>query len=356
LNSTSSLEALQRTIAKQGLELFIVSHEESIQYLTGVSYRPLERPFFILVYPAKKPDLLVPVMERDHLAQAGGIGTIYTYWDYPAVEGQQWKDILLQVIRGNKIIGVEPTMPVEIFKEIIGHNPLVMPLVEEMRLVKSPPEIEMLRHAARYAMTAVKQVIASSYYGVSLLELFSLGRNITMMMLKEVGYDAVLSSVLVGAWPAPGSAMPHNVPSVSTILRDGPHIALALIRAHGYCAECERTYFLSPPSPEVQDAFAAMNEARRRAFELLKPGVTCREVDEAANGYLRSRGFGDKLLHRTGHGFGLSTHEGPWIAAGCDTVLEPNMLVSIEPGIYPPGLEAYGIQIRFSLPQMATKF
>jgi Xaa-Pro dipeptidase len=207
-----------------------------------------------------------------------------------------------------------------------------------MRLVKSPPEIEMLRHAARYAMTAVQQVIASSYYGVSLLELFSLGRNITMMMLKEVGYDAVLSSVLVGAWPAPGSALPHNVPSVSTILRDGPHIALALIRTHGYCAECERTYFLSPPFPEVKDAFAAMNEARRKAFELLKPGVTCQEVDEAANGYLRSQGFGDQLLHRTGHGFGLSTHEGPWIAAGCNTVLEPNMLVSIEPGIYLPGV------------------
>jgi Xaa-Pro aminopeptidase len=90
LADNSHLEELQKTIVQRGLELFIVSHEESIQYLTGVSYRPLERPLFILIHPAKKPDLLVPVMERDHLTQAGGIGTIYTYCDYPAVDGQQW--------------------------------------------------------------------------------------------------------------------------------------------------------------------------------------------------------------------------------------------------------------------------
>ena len=337
MTDESRLTILQRTVAAKGLNLFIVTSEENIQYLTGISYKPLERPFFILVRPQQKPDLLVPAMEREHLSQIDGIGKVHTYWDYPAPDGQGWNNALLNLMAEDKHIGIEPSMPVELYAGIRDHNPSILPLVEEMRLIKSPREIAMLRHAARYSLNAVKQVIDSSYYGCSLVELFSLGRNTALMMLKEVGYDAVLSSVLVGAWPAPGSAMPHDVPLPSTILRDGPHIALALMRVHGYCAECERTYFLAPPSAEVRNAFEAMNEARKIAFKLLKPGVACEALDEAVNGYLRKQGYGENLLHRVGHGFGLSTHERPWVAAGCKTILRPNMLISIEPGIYIPG-------------------
>ncbi|RPI26722.1 MAG: M24 family metallopeptidase, partial [Chloroflexota bacterium] len=65
------------------------------------------------------------------------------------------------------------------------------------------------------------------------------------------------------------------------------------------------------------------------------------EIDTAANGFLRQEGLGDFLLHRTGHGFGLSNHEGPWVAEGSPDVLAENMLISIEPGIYIPGLGGF---------------
>jgi len=81
-----------------------------------------------------------------------------------------------------------------------------------------------------------------------------------------------------------------------------------------------------------------MQEARRRAFALVRPGARCADIDAAANGYLRERGYGDHLLHRTGHGFGLGNHEGPWVAEGGEEVLQENMLVSVEPGIYLPGV------------------
>jgi Xaa-Pro dipeptidase len=107
---------------------------------------------------------------------------------------------------------------------------------------------------------------------------------------------------------------------------------------HGYCAECERTSFTVRPGSEARSAFAAMMEARRRAFELARPGVPCSELDAAANGFLREEGYGANLMHRTGHGFGLSTHEGPWVAEGSEDVLAPGMLISVEPGIYLPGV------------------
>jgi Xaa-Pro aminopeptidase len=84
-----------------------------------------------------------------------------------------------------------------------------------------------------------------------------------------------------------------------------------------------------------------MLEARKRAFALVRPGAPCAEIDTAANGFLRQEGLGDYLLHRTGHGFGLGNHEGPWVAEGSPDILAENMLISIEPGIYVPGLGGF---------------
>jgi Xaa-Pro dipeptidase len=134
------------------------------------------------------------------------------------------------------------------------------------------------------------------------------------------------------------SAQPHSVPRVTDRLKEGPHIALALMRVNGYAAECERTFFLAPPTREVVEAFKTMQEARRRAMALVKPGASCAEIDCLTNLFLKEEGYGDYRLHRTGHGFGLGNHEGPWVAEGSQTVLRENMLISIEPGIYLPGV------------------
>jgi Xaa-Pro dipeptidase len=81
-----------------------------------------------------------------------------------------------------------------------------------------------------------------------------------------------------------------------------------------------------------------MMEARRRAFALVRPGVPCAELDTATRSFLQQEGYGERLLHRTGHGFGLGNHEAPWVAEGSPEVLRENMLISIEPGIYLPGV------------------
>ncbi len=80
-----------------------------------------------------------------------------------------------------------------------------------------------------------------------------------------------------------------------------------------------------------------MSEARRIALEMVRPGVACAEVDAAVNEFLGEEGYGDNLLHRTGHGIGLAYHaETPWLAEGSAEVLAPGMVVSVEPGIYLP--------------------
>lgn len=162
-----------------------------------------------------------------------------------------------------------------------------------------------------------------------------------MNIIKETQFDALNTSLLTAAWPRRLGMQPHGIPSVDDRLEHGPHIALSQMRVNGYGAECERTFFVSTPSSEMKKMFATMQEARKRAFDLIRPGVPCAEIDQAANGFLRQEGFAENLLHRTGHGFGLGTHEGPWVAEGSDDILQENMLISNEPGLYIPDLGAF---------------
>lgn len=329
---------LQRKIAEHGLELFVVSAEDSIYYLTGISYKPLERPFFILVRPQAAPVLLVPALEEEHLSAAPNVDRVEHYWDYPSPPGKGWPERLLALLGAPARLGIEPSVPMEIASRLSELAPKVLPLVEELRVVKSPAEIEMLRHAARFSDLAVAKIMKASYYGVSELELFSQGRSVQLAIMKGVGYEALTSSVLAASWPAPLSAQPHGVPTVSDRLKEGPHIALGFLRVNGYAAECERTYFLAPPTAEVRQAFAAMMEARRRAFAMVRPGASCSEIDSRTSEFLAAEGYGPRLLHRTGHGFGLGNHEAPWVAEGSEEILQEQMVISIEPGIYLPGI------------------
>jgi Xaa-Pro dipeptidase len=335
------MKRLQARVLDSELDAFLVTAQDSIYYLTGVTYAPLERPFFILVRPEDTPVLLVPTLDREHFASAPNVEEVRSYWDYPSPPGLGWSEGLLELVKGAGRLGVEPSIPLEIAEVISPMEPQTFPLVERMRMVKSKDEVTMLRQAARYADLGMQKILHAAYKGVSEIEIFSQGRAVQMQIIKETEFDPLNTSVLTAAWPARLGTQPHGVPSIADRLGEGPHIGLSFLRANGYAAECERTFFVTPPSQNMKEMFALMLEARQRAFALVRPGTPCAEIDQAANGFLRQEGLGDYLLHRTGHGFGLGNHEGPWVAEGSPDVLEENMLISVEPGLYIPGLGGF---------------
>ena len=84
-----------------------------------------------------------------------------------------------------------------------------------------------------------------------------------------------------------------------------------------------------------------MMKARSLAYELLKPGKIMSEIDKEVKKFITESGYCDNILHRTGHGLGITGHEAPYIAEGYDRALESGMLVSVEPGIYIPGIGGF---------------
>jgi Xaa-Pro dipeptidase len=332
------LRRLQQQLLELDVDVFIVTARDSIYYLTGAGFEPLERPFFMLVSKTGSPLLITPMLDRDHLSKAHNIdqASLKTYWDYPAPSGKGWREVLLDLVGSTATIGIEPSLRIEI-RLALPERARMLPLIEELRLIKTPAEIDMIRRAAVYADAAVQQILAAAYYGSTVAEGLARSRHVTAAMIRDVpDWEPADSNVLMATWVAPRSAQPHSIPALSDQAREGPHVALALTRCNGYAAECERTFFTSSPTKWALAAFKAMTAARQLAMKLVRPGKPCAELDREVTDFLRGEGFfgPERRLHRIGHGFGLGNHEAPWISDGSDNVLAENMVISIEPGIY----------------------
>jgi Xaa-Pro dipeptidase len=339
------LHRLQIDVAKAELDLFLVTAFDSIYYLTGRGFEPLERPFFLAVYPrgVQAPTLLVPRLDAEHMEKARATVPeiqIRTYWEYPAPDGRRWIDGLRRILGSIRRVGIEPSLRRDIADELSDLSVDVAPLVERLRLVKSPDEIAMIRRASHYADRGVEELLSAAYYGATVAEGFARTGALNGAIIREVAaWEILTTRVLLATWAAPRSAQPHSIPDLNDPLREGPHVALSFLRVNGYAAESERTLFTAPPSPESRRTFRAMEEARALAFRMIRPGVVCSELDVAVSEFLRREGYAgdDCRLHRTGHGIGLGNHEAPWVAEGSTDVLAENMVISVEPGIYLKG-------------------
>jgi D-alanyl-D-alanine dipeptidase len=112
---------------------------------------------------------------------------------------------------------------------------------------------------------------------------------------------------------------------------------------YGYGSDTTRTVSVGEPSGEVQEVHDIVRAAQHAAFEVVRPGVPCQEIDRVARAVITDAGYGKQFIHRTGHGIGVTTHEPPYMVEGEQQPLKPGMCFSIEPGIYLAG--RFGVRI-----------
>jgi len=111
----------------------------------------------------------------------------------------------------------------------------------------------------------------------------------------------------------------------------------------GYGSDTTRTVHVGPADDEVRTVHDVVRRAQQAAFEAVRPGVTCQEIDRVARQVITEAGYGEYFVHRVGHGIGVTTHEPPYLVEGETQPLVPGMCFSIEPGIYLPG--RFGVRI-----------
>ena len=113
--------------------------------------------------------------------------------------------------------------------------------------------------------------------------------------------------------------------------------------ADGYGSDTTRTVHVGQPDDEVRRVYDLVRSAQQAAFEAVRPGVECQEIDRVARRVITEGGYGEYFIHRVGHGIGMTTHEPPYLVEGERAPLVPGMCFSIEPGIYLPG--RFGVRI-----------
>jgi len=111
----------------------------------------------------------------------------------------------------------------------------------------------------------------------------------------------------------------------------------------GYGSDTTRCVHVGEPTDEEREVYEIVKAAQQAAFEAVRPGIACQEIDRAARKVITDAGYGEYFIHRVGHGIGLTTHEPPYMIEGETHLIEPGMCFSIEPGIYLPG--KFGVRI-----------
>ncbi|GAH81244.1 unnamed protein product, partial [marine sediment metagenome] len=114
-------------------------------------------------------------------------------------------------------------------------------------------------------------------------------------------------------------------------------------RIQGYCSDITRTIVCKEASKEIQAVYEIVERAQEKAVQAIRPGVKAEEIDKAARQEITKAGYGERFIHRTGHGIGLDVHEEPYIVEANHLELRQGMAFSVEPGIYLPG--QFGIRI-----------
>ncbi|MFJ7951868.1 M24 family metallopeptidase [Lysinibacillus sp. NPDC096418] len=335
------MKQLQERLVTNEYDAYIITAEEDIWYYTNITYKPEERPFFIVVVPNQTPILLVPKLEESHVHKSIINYNIVAYWEFPSLEGSNWYDRLNQLIQGYSRIGIESNMRADIYNLVQARELVLAKLVEEQRKVKSVYELGNIRMSAKVCDEAMTDIFNTIYRGASVLEPFTLSKKVQTNLIKTKQFDPITTSLLTAVWNAPASAMPHSIPALGDQFGDGPNVAMAYYRINGYSAECERTFFLGQPTKDDVEMFQHMQNARNQALSMVRAGVRAADIDAEARAYFDQHGLLQRLLHRTGHGVGLSNHEGPYIAEGSNEILEENMVITIEPGIYIEGIGGY---------------
>lgn len=338
------LAKVRARMEKNSLDYYVSFDPVNIYYLTNFANNVHERPFLLIIPSKGTPTMVCPLLESSHVKTRARCDLEYaTYYEFPAPQGQNWFDVYRPLIGKDAKVGIESALPVGIAKETPGDR-MDVDIIDDVRLVKTAYEIGRTVHACSIINEGHRKLLEITRPGG--MEVLIYGEIVRLMMgkaLADIPEANLIVSRFVGAvWPPSISHDPHIVPTPFTTMEaGGPHVSIVSAQVNGYGVEVERTFFLGSVPAHAQRPFEVMMQARALAYELVKPGAVLEEIDRKVRQVIIDAGYEKGILHRTGHGLGITGHEAPYVALGDRRKLEPGMLISIEPGIYIPGEGGY---------------
>lgn len=210
-------------------------------------------------------------------------------------------------------------------------------LVEAERMVKEPAEVDRIRAAAGLADDALREILDAGIVGRTERDVAA---SLAAAMRRRGAEPSFPSIVAAGAH----GALPHAQPREVAIPADTLVTIDWGARLDGYCSDCTRTFSTGSPPDELLEVYELVRRAQAAAMDGAREGAVGSEVDAIARDLIGDGGHADHFGHGLGHGVGLEVHEGPRLTRRSDQRLEPGHVVTVEPGIYVPGLGGVRIE------------
>jgi Xaa-Pro aminopeptidase len=344
---------------RRGRDALVLFSPTQIFYVTGFAFIATERPI-ALVAGDRQTTLFVPRLEEEHAGMHAAVDRVVSYPEYPTDRHPMRR--LAETIGEMGLSGARLAVDADGYPGVMGYRgprlsealpqASVQPmreLIEDMIMVKSAEEVAMVRESARWGNLAHQ--LLQDYTRPGLVESEVSNRashEATMTMVRALGpaYRPL-------SWTFPGahagyrgqigkhSAVPH---SMTTNARFSPGDVLvtgASASVGGYISELERTMVIAPVSAEQRKFFSLMVGAQDTAFEAIKPGRPCADVDRAVRAYFEKHDLMAYWRHHVGHALGIGMHEAPFFDIGDTTEMKPGMVFSVEPGIYVNGFAGF---------------
>lgn len=341
------------------IDALVLFDDQYIQYFTGFVFSPTERPIALIISPDGERTLFVPRLEREH---AQGLADVERVADYPEYPGETHPlELLLEELAAQGVgrhgLGVDH----DGYPPVMGYVPLPLSGITSVPVVgvtvqldaqmasKSEHEVALVRESARWGAYAHRLLQDGTKVGLREDDVVAVACGAASRALAtELGPDyrqrnkwirgaLAIYRGQIGA----ASALPHALASNAVFQRGDTLVTGAGADVWGYLSELERTMFLGEPSQEQKLFFGHMLALQDICFAAIKPGASAASVDLAMRAYVDEHGLWDHWRHHVGHGLGQRIHESPFLDRGYDGVLLPGTILSVEPGLYVPGLGGF---------------
>ena len=352
------VQALAGHLQAEGLAGVVLFDSSYVSYYTDFAFIPTERPIALALNAQGERGLFVPRLEVEHAQAEALVDRVDHYVEYPGDPHPMilFADVLKEMGIAGRIgadsdgypwiLGYQgPSLSELIGAEVASLNAFV----EGQMAIKSPGELALIRESAKWSHLAHRLLQRYTRVGATETEVsLRASQEATLALVDTLGplYQA-------RSWISQGAeagyrgqigrhgAIPHALAMNATFLAGDVLVTGASAAMWGYQAELERTMIVGPASSEQRRFFEHMKAAQEVAFEALRPGVRCSDVDQAVRGYYEEHGLMPYWKHHSGHSIGLRYHEGPFLDSGDHTVLQPGMVLTVEPGLYVAGLGGF---------------
>jgi Xaa-Pro aminopeptidase len=344
--------------AEEGLEGVVLFDPTYVLYYVGFAFVPTERPMAFALNADGEGGMLVPRLEREHAQANALVSEVADYPEYPGeTHPSEALRSLLETLGLRSRFGADhdgypwvlgyrgPTLT-----ELLGATPVkVTAFIEDQLAIKSAAEVELIRESAKWGNLAHMLLQRYTRPGLTEVEVSQRATNeATLAMLDAIGpiyraQNPFSEGAAAGYRGQIGrnAAIPHSL-TANIVFRAGDVLVTgASAPVWGYLSELERTMVIGEPVADQRVMFDHMVALQDIAFENIKPGVRCSDVDRAVRAYYDEHGLWDYWKHHVGHCIGLRYHEGPFLDIGDDTEIKPGMVFTVEPGLYADGLGGF---------------